>query len=745
VADREVTIKISAKNLTTAEFKKVRTGLAGIGSSAKGATTKASGLQRAFSSFGRAAPGALKAVTIGAAAVTGAVAGVAAGIVALGQKGAMISDVKSAFDSLSASAGSTGAIMLGALSAGVKGTITNFELMKMANTALGAGLLDSAGDARTMAEGARLLAKRTGTDTAGAFNTLTTAMASGRTAQLKTLGLFVDNKKACEDYAKAQGRTYSSLTDVDRAAALQAATLAALRQELASNAPPLADFGELIEQGKVAVKNLVDGLALMISKSPPLIAGMQAVRDIVGEAFGGDQSGLILTIVNMIERAALIAIEFGKAGISAAGFIYRAFSGIKLIVMGVAIAITELQKRQADSVASTLELAATIPGLGGAFEGAATLARSTATALEGVNTGLKAQIGDTLAAAAGVDAFGQGLTTATGVLDTIKERMVDAGTSQREFNTDVGTTTTAIATLATESEGSSTRIKTACEDWGKKFRKELSDTKTKTETWAGEEKAFLQDLAKGESGGSFMKLGLEVVGFGDVVAIQTQEMQSAFETFGLQTRAQSEASLKKLKADFKKIEKSGKATPKQLTKAWEIYEKKRQEFSGITETFTMTSNQAILTGTTNLLQQLGTKSKAAAYASAVIGTAQAVVQALRSSPPPGSWILAAINAAMGAVQIAAISSQKAYQMGTAGLDYQEFGTASPAMLHGKEAVIPQGSGHQLAQEIAGAMDRGQRPDAQLAELREIRSSLAELRGLPRSIGRAVRDGVLLAS
>ncbi len=49
--DQEVTIKISAKNLTEAEFKKARKGLAGLGSSAKGATTQATGLQRAFSSF----------------------------------------------------------------------------------------------------------------------------------------------------------------------------------------------------------------------------------------------------------------------------------------------------------------------------------------------------------------------------------------------------------------------------------------------------------------------------------------------------------------------------------------------------------------------------------------------------------------------------------------------------------------------------------------------------------------------
>lgn len=738
--EREVTIKISAKNLTEAEFKKVRGGLAGIGKSAGGAKQKTSGLQRAFSSFGKAAPGALKAVTIGAAAAGAAIVGIATAVVKLGQRGAAIGDVKDAFNQLSGAAGTTGAIMLGELAAGVKGTITNFELMKLANIALGAGLLDSADDARTMAEGARLLAKRTGGDTAQAFKTLTTAMATGRTAQLKQLGLFVDNKKAVEEYAAAQGKSVSSLNDADRAAALQVATLAALRTELKTNAPPLADFGELIEQGKVAVTNLVDGLALMISKSPPLLAGLTAVKDIIGNAFGGDQSGLILTIVNMIEKAAFIVIEFGKSGIAAAGFIHRAFSGIKLIVMGVAVAITELAKRQASMVASTLELAAKIPGLGRAFKGAAVLARATADALEGVNAGLKEGMSDTLAAAAGVDTFGQGLTTATGVLDTIKVAMVNAGLSQRELNAAVAEGVTQTTNLGNTAVTSAAGLMTLIPSFEavKVGLGELGETEI---TWGEMTNGVFQ--AASEKVDVFAG---SVNVAGGIVYAQTQQMADSFHFFGLQTRDELDTTEKAAKKHFERIKKSGKKTADELAKIWKKYEETKRTDEETTASFTMTSNEAILSGTTRILQQLGSKNKAAAIASAVIGTAQAVVQALRSSPPPGSWILAGINAALGAVQIAAIKSQSAFRTGTGNLDFEEFGVSSSAFLHGREAVIPQGGGHQLAQEIAGSLDRRQRPDdAQLAELREIRSSLAELGGLPRSIGRAVRDGVLLAS
>ena len=58
-----------------------------------------------------------------------------------------------------------------------------------------------------------------------------------------------------------------------------------------------------------------------------------------------------------------------------------------------------------------------------------------------------------------------------------------------------------------------------------------------------------------------------------------------------------------------------------------------------------------------MLFRIGIWNKAVAYASAIINTAQGVTMALSAYPPPMSFIMAALQAAAGAAEIATISSQ----------------------------------------------------------------------------------------
>jgi hypothetical protein len=273
--------------------------------------------------------GILKATGVAFAAAGAAATAAAAGVVVLGQRGAVVGDVASAFASLSESAGVTADVMLGALQQGVRGTLSDFELMRLANKAMGAGLVATADDFEVLAAGARLLAKRTGGDTAQAFEVMTNAMASGRTAQLKQLGLFVDSKQAIEDYAAATKRNVSQLNDSDRAMALQIATLKALRTELKENAPPAADFGEKIEQIQVELRNAYDSLALLVSEAPALgrlLEGLAEIfRNLTTTVKGNEDA-----VVRLIDQAVIVLARGLVAAADAAQLAVDVFDSLRL-------------------------------------------------------------------------------------------------------------------------------------------------------------------------------------------------------------------------------------------------------------------------------------------------------------------------------------------------------------------------------------------------------------------------------
>ena len=740
MADREVVIKISAKNLTEAEFKKVRKGLAGIGSSGGGANQKISALSRGFTSFGKAAPGALKIVAAAAAATAGAIVGVTAAVIKLGERGAAIADVKSAFDGLSVSAGETGAVMLGALRAGVKGTVSDFALMKIANTALGAGLLSTSADAKTLAEGARLLAKRTGGDTVQAFNTLTTSMASGRTAQLKQLGLFVDNKKAVEDFAEAQGKSVSSLTDTDRATALQVATMAALRNELESFPAPLADFGELLERGRVGVKNMVDEIAVMISNSPILLEGMRSAGDAISKAFGDDKQGLALGIVNVIEKAALVAIEFGKAGITAADFLLRGFAGVKIMFLGLAAPLTEVGQRLAELVAFTVEVAAKVPGLGNVYGDVAVKARAFADGATAINTGLKQQIVDSLATVAGHGELQEKLQAGKVFLDEFKTGLVNAGLSQQAMNqtTAAGVVhVTAMGTALGVANFQMQALTPVMVDW----QGNLVETGEAAGAWSIlVRQSFLESTTAGEG------FGVATVGVGDLVMGSNRRVEESMRRLGITSREESKKTEQQIAKDLKNIVKKYGEYSKEAIEAQKVLDEFRVQSTADTAEAQLSTHEAFTTGASTVFNSLGGRFQKFAAAEGAISALLAAVKTMATTPWPANIPMAAAALGAGMAVVAKIkSASTGFREGTDRLDFQDFGSSSLQTLHGPEAVIPQGSGHMLAREIAGELGRNNRSDAagaqQIEELRAMRSSIE---GLPRAIQRAVRDGMVLA-
>lgn len=93
-----------------------------------------------------------KLLALGAGGAVAGVTAVATGIAKLAMDAAQIPEVSRKFDALTASIGTTADAMLSEMSAAVRGTVSNFELMQQGNRLMSMGLADSSAQAARLAE-----------------------------------------------------------------------------------------------------------------------------------------------------------------------------------------------------------------------------------------------------------------------------------------------------------------------------------------------------------------------------------------------------------------------------------------------------------------------------------------------------------------------------------------------------------------------------------------------------------------
>lgn len=339
--EREITIRIAAKNLTAAEFAKARAEVLGLDETAAKAKAGGASLGPAFSvSFAAIAAGAAAAV-----AAVGAVAGV---IGVMGAHGSEVADVRQHFDLLNQAAGSTGQTMLGVLRTALKGTVSDLDIMKATNQAMGQGLKLTETQFALTAQASRVLADRVGGDTKTAYDTLLTAMATGQDRQLKGIGLNIDAEAAVKAHAAALGIEASQMTEAEQQAAKRDAILQALSGTLAQTGEAEVDLADLIDQGSVALSNMWDRMSEGVATSPVLAAAFGPIANAVREAFGPHQDAIIKAIVTTIENAAYVVIDLGEATLGMADSFVRSLFWMEAKLSGFA--------------AAALELAAKLPG-----------------------------------------------------------------------------------------------------------------------------------------------------------------------------------------------------------------------------------------------------------------------------------------------------------------------------------------------------------------------------------------------
>src|SRR4051812_2359115 len=113
--DKEVVIRISAKNLTSEEFAKARKEIAGITKDTEDSSNKTKGLGGALQGWAKENKASLTAVGQAIGLVGGLVGGLAAGIVALGARGSDVADIRDGFDAMAEASGLASDVLLNKL------------------------------------------------------------------------------------------------------------------------------------------------------------------------------------------------------------------------------------------------------------------------------------------------------------------------------------------------------------------------------------------------------------------------------------------------------------------------------------------------------------------------------------------------------------------------------------------------------------------------------------------------------
>lgn len=696
-----------------------------------------------------------RAVTGFASIAVGAIAGVTAAAIALGQRGSDVEDVRQSFDSLSQSAGSTAAAMLGALQEGTLGTISNFDLMSAANGVLSSGLVSSADDMKTLAAGAKMLADRTGGDTATAFDKLTSSMATGRTGALKQMGVFVDSKVAIEEYADSIGKSVGSLTDHERATAMSQATLAALKTQLDKAGPATLDFADKVARGKVAIQNLTDNLGVAIATSPVVAAGMDAIGKGIEAAFGDSKGDQVKTLQGFVADFAIGLTYVAQGALTVASVFATVWSGIQTVVLGVVTAISVLGTGIVSLVSGLAEMAAKIPGVGDSLDGFAGGAAALAASMQDVTTGLAEQTAEAAKGVVGNSDLHRTIDALAGGVMLARDRMVELSTAQAavaETNPKQGITDTGTAIAQTAAEvkayqdamdAAVTAADTLAQQGAEKFAQlqsevnllQLSGLDLRFAQLEAANKRELETLANTNDVESQMYQDQFTL-IGEKYALMTSQAIDAYAGINaastdsaFQRMSNEEQAAAVAITNAMAIAASGKASAQQIALAWAKAYELMGKVEDIHSEAALKRFDMIAKAASSVITSIFGKNKSAAIAGAIIDTAAAVVSSFKNA---GGWpwglIPAAAMAAAGFAEISNIRSQN-FAQGTPDTAFLDFGRVASVNLHNHEAVINRAQGDTLEEQLVGAV--AMRDETTARELRGMRDDLSRIfNGLP---------------
>lgn len=221
--------------------------------------------------------GTLATVGVGAVgAVTAAVGGLIAATGALALNTAKVENIEIAFSNMANAVG----LSLDQLRQAVKGSVTDDELMTLANEALvGSGEelgKEFGAHLPELFAIARASAKATGKDFKTVLEGIDQSIKYGMTRGLRSAGITVDQDQALQAYALTVGKTVDALTDEDKSLAILNATLTAGAPIVAIWANAADTASGSMKKAKTSFDNTADALGTFF------LPALKTVWDAIG-------------------------------------------------------------------------------------------------------------------------------------------------------------------------------------------------------------------------------------------------------------------------------------------------------------------------------------------------------------------------------------------------------------------------------------------------------------------------------
>lgn len=364
----------------------------------------------------------LSGLAVGVGVGVAAITAMGASIIALGMRGAEVVDVRNAFVNLSGSTKDADST-LAAMRDGVKGTVDDMTLMTAATHLLSAGVQLSRDDFSTLATASRVLAKEGFGSTKEILDQLSESLITGRTRTVARMVGVVDAKNAEVSYAASLGVSKDMLTESGLAEAKRIAILSMLRDKVKQAGDEEIDFKERIEQVKVGMSNFTDAVSAAIATSPALKAGLDAVADAMGTAFGDHQVSTIQFIIGIVNKFAIFIADVGIAATQVATVFVTVWNGIKMVILGVETALIGLVTGIGEVVLKAEQLAGKLHIVP---QDEVDRVKDTQVQLRGMTVALAQETAEAAKGALGHSALQEKIDAVAGGIMNVRDRMIAA-------------------------------------------------------------------------------------------------------------------------------------------------------------------------------------------------------------------------------------------------------------------------------------------------------------------------------